>query len=168
MTVSSKKTQKLRAKYDGICIFDKNNNGVTGHVRFKKQNGKIKIEYEIEGLSDGEHGFHIHEYGDLSEECKKACSHFNPTGDVHGGRNSKHRHIGDLGNIVSKDNIAKGSFYDKHISLDYKSKYCIIGRSVIVHEDRDDLGEGGDAESLKTGNAGKRLACGVIGITKKC
>ncbi len=168
MTMSKKKTQKNKIKHDGICIFDSNDNGVTGFVRFKKYIGKIKIEYEIMGLSDGEHGFHIHEYGDLSEGCKKACSHFNPTGEVHGGRDSKHRHIGDLGNIISENNVAKGSFYDQHISLDYKSKYCIIGRSVIVHEDRDDLGEGGDEESLKTGNAGKRLACGVIGITKRC
>ena len=43
---------------------------------------------------------------------------------------------------------------------------CIVGRMIIVHADRDDLGQGGDAESLKTGNAGKRVACGVIGLAK--
>ena len=43
-------------------------------------------------------------------------------------------------------------------------KYCITGRMIIIHEDEDDLGKGGDEESLKTGNAGKRLTCGVIGL----
>ena len=148
-----------------ICILHKNNNKISGHVIFT-QNKKVKVEYFIKGLKDGEHGFHIHEYGDLSDTCKSACSHFNPFNTNHGGRNSKERHVGDLGNITSKNGIAKGYFYDNMISLDPKHICCIIGRSVIVHQDRDDLGKGNDNESLKTGNAGKRLACGVIGISK--
>ena len=44
---------------------------------------------------------------------------------------------------------------------------CIVGRMIIVHQDRDDLGLGGDEESLKTGNAGKRVACGVIGLAER-
>ena len=152
---------KTKAK----CIFHQNPNKISGYVQFT-QNKKVKVEYLIKGLKDGEHGFHIHEYGDLSDSCKSACAHFNPYNKKHGGRNSKERHVGDLGNIISKNGIAKGYFYDDMISLDYKHTCCIIGRSVIVHEDRDDLGKGGDEESLKTGNAGKRLACGVIGITK--
>ena len=83
----------------------------------------------------------------------------------HGGRHSKERHVGDLGNIVSKNGIAKGHFMHHMTILDYKNECCVIGRSVIVHEDRDDLGKGGDEGWLKTGNAGKRLACGVIGIS---
>ena len=152
----------------GICIIHKNNNNIEGYVKFINKEHKTKIEYEIKGLSDGEHGFHIHKYGDLSDGCKSACAHFNPTNSVHGSRTSKQRHIGDLGNIVSKNGLSKGYFYDKFISLDYKHKNCIIGRSIIIHADRDDLGKGGDEESLKTGNAGKRLACGVIGLTNKC
>ena len=150
-----------------ICVFHTNKNNVSGVIKFIQKKNKVKVLYEIKGLTDGDHGFHIHEYGDLTDECKSACSHFNPNKETHGGRNSKHRHAGDLGNIFSKNKLAKGSFYDKQISLDYYNKYCIIGRAVIVHQDRDDLGKGKEKEeSLKTGNAGKRLACGVIGLTK--
>ena len=55
---------------------------------------------------------------------------------------------------------------DKLIRL--RGKYSLIGRSVVIHSERDDLGLGGNAESLKTGNAGKRIACGVIGYSKDC
>ena len=107
--------------------------------------------------------------GDLTDGCLSSCSHFNPFNNTHGGRNSKNRHVGDLGNIFSKNKVAKGVMYDKVISLDFKSKCCVIGRCIVVHEGEDDLGKGGDDESLKTGNAGKRLGCGVIGLSKlKC
>ncbi len=166
-----KKNQKGKGKDNtikAICVFHHNNNNVTGIIKFSQKNKKVKVEFEIEGLSDGKHGFHIHEYGDLTDECNSACSHFNPNNTNHGGRNSKERHVGDLGNVISKNKLAKGYFYDNQISLDFHHKHCIIGRAVIVHEDEDDLGKGkGDKkeESLKTGNAGKRLACGVIGLT---
>ena len=165
-----KKKQKGSGKeIKAICVFHQNNNGVSGIIKFSEKNNKVKVEFAIKGLEDGKHGFHIHEYGDLTDECNSACSHFNPNNTNHGGRNSKERHVGDLGNVISKNNLAKGYFYDTQISLDFKHPHCIIGRAVIVHADEDDLGKGkGEKkeESLKTGNAGKRLACGVIGLTK--
>jgi superoxide dismutase, Cu-Zn family len=164
-----KNIKNIKHKIKAICVFHHNKNKVSGVIKFLQKKNKVKVLYEIKGLDDGEHGFHIHEYGDLTDECKSACSHFNPDNETHGGRHNKNRHAGDLGNIVSKNKIAKGSFYDKQISLYYHNKYCIIGRAVIVHQDRDDLGKGkGEKkeDSLKTGNAGKRLACGVIGLTK--
>ena len=162
----NKKTKKRSKKIRAICVLHENKNGVTGKVFFSqnKNSSKVKVEYEIYGLSDGKHGFHVHEYGDVTDNCMSACSHFNPFGKVHGGRKSKERHVGDLGNIISKNNVAKGYFYDKIISLKFNKKNCIVGRSIVVHEDEDDLGKGGNEESLKTGNAGKRLACGVIGL----
>lgn len=153
---------------NAVCVFHQNENGVSGKVIFKQEKSGLTIEYTIYGLSDGEHGFHIHQYGDLTENCKSACSHFNPNYQSHGGRTGKNRHLGDLGNILSKNKKATGKFRDKHLSLDMHSENCIVGRSVIVHKDRDDLGKGGDEESLKTGNAGARLACGVIGLAKDC
>ena len=74
------------------------------------------------------------------------------------------RHVGDLGNILSnsEEGIAEIDFDDSFISL--SGENSIIGRCVVVHEGEDDLGKGKDEESKKTGNAGKRVACGVIGL----
>ena len=79
----------------------------------------------------------------------------------------KKRHVGDLGNIITNNKgEAKYTFYDKIIKLRGK-KANIIGRGLIIHEDKDDCGQGGNPESLKTGNAGKRIACAVIGYSKE-
>ena len=147
-----------------VAVIAPNDNNVSGVVHFIQQGKKLHIDYSIKGLSDGEHGFHIHEYGDLTDGCESACAHFNPDGKEHGGLTSKVRHLGDLGNIDSKDDLAEGRITTESISLIMGEKNCILGRMIIVHADRDDLGLGGDEESLKTGNAGKRLGCGVIGL----
>lgn len=163
----SKKNKKSK-KIDAICVIHDNKENIRGIIKFTEKNKKIKIEYEINGLKDGKHGFHIHQYGDLTDGCMSSCAHFNPFNCNHGGLKSKERHVGDLGNIISKNNVAKGIINDNLISLNMKSKCCIIGRCIVIHEDEDDLGQGVNDESLVTGNAGKRLCCGVIGLSKKC
>jgi Cu-Zn family superoxide dismutase len=147
-----------------VSVLAENKNNITGKIYFSQIKSKLKINYEIYGLTDGKHGFHIHEYGDLTDGCNSACAHFNPFNKKHGGHNSIERHAGDLGNLISKNGISKGTLFDKILSLDYKSPTCIIGRMVIIHKDEDDLGLGKNEESLKTGNAGERVSCGVIGI----
>ena len=147
-----------------VSVLAENKNNITGKIYFFQIKSKLKINYEIYGLTDGKHGFHIHEYGDLTDGCNSACAHFNPFNKKHGGHNSRERHAGDLGNLISKNGISKGTLFDKILSLDYKSPTCIIGRMVIIHKDEDDLGLGKNEESLKTGNAGERVSCGVIGI----
>ncbi len=139
------------------------NNNVTGVVNFIQKLSHLEIKFKIMNLDDGEHGFHIHKNGDLTSGCKSACEHFNPFNKTHGGLRSKNSHAGDLGNIISINKIAEGIIRTNKVSLD-KIDNNIIGRMIIVHKDRDDLGKGGNEESLKTGNAGARLACGVIGI----
>lgn len=81
----------------------------------------------------------------------------------HGAPNDTDRHVGDLGNIEAGQNtVATISIVDHVISL--KGPHSIIGRAIVVHSDVDDLGKGGFADSLTTGHAGTRVACGVIGI----
>ena len=141
---------------------------VQGVVRFRTVGrNQVEVSYSLTGLSDGLHGFHIHEYGDLSEGCKSACAHFNPQGKTHGGPHDAERHAGDLGNVDARDGVAKGKLVVSGISLNPKSRLSIIGRAVVVHADPDDLGRGGNAESLRTGNAGARIGCAVIGLSSR-
>uniref|UniRef100_A4K522 Superoxide dismutase [Cu-Zn] n=1 Tax=Bufo gargarizans TaxID=30331 RepID=A4K522_BUFGR len=144
-----------------ICVL-KGNGPVHGIVGFNQDGGEVTVKGTINGLTDGLHGFHIHVYGDNTNGCMSAGPHFNPHGKSHGAPEDEERHVGDLGNITSKDGVAEFEFKDKIISLE--GEHNIIGRTAVVHEKADDLGKGGDNESKVTGNAGGRLACGVIGI----
>lgn len=148
----------------------KGDSGVAGTVYFKQSasGGPVTITGEVKGLSPGEHGFHIHEYGDSTNGCISAGPHFNVNpSNHHGGPTSAVRHNGDLGNLLANNQgVATINMTDSQISLVGGDKLDIKGRSLVVHEKKDDLGQGGDDESLKTGNAGSRLACGVIGIAK--
>lgn len=138
---------------------------IKGSIEFSEssRSNNIIIDVNLTGLKPGKHGFHIHETGNLLDDCKSCKSHFNPFGKNHGGPKSSERHVGDLGNIIA-DN--KGEvhmkIYDNQISLRNLQRN-IIGRSVVIHSGEDDLGRGGDEESLKTGNAGSRIGCAVIG-----
>ena len=117
------------------------------------------VKGTITGLKPGEHGFHIHEFGDMSDGCKSMGGHYNPDGVDHGDINEGH--VGDLGNITA-DQSGTAKFTIEAKRVDLLGNRSVIGRGFVVHSDKDDLGKGGDAESLKTGNAGDRLACGVI------
>ncbi|XP_034950180.1 superoxide dismutase [Cu-Zn]-like isoform X2 [Chelonus insularis] len=138
---------------------------VTGSVKFVQStpNGPVTVTGTISGLTQGQHGFHIHEKGDLSKNCTSTGAHFNPSKQPHGGPNDAVRHIGDLGNIeANAQGVATINITDKVISL--TGPDSILGRSVVVHSGADDLGKGGQPLSNTTGNAGDRWGCGVIGI----
>jgi len=122
------------------------------------------IKGKISGLKPGKHGFHIHEFGDLSDGCDSAGAHYNPDDVNHGDLDNGH--VGDLGNVVAgTDGIADFTLVAKRVDL--TGDRSVVGRSIVIHSNADDLGKGGDAESLKTGNAGDRLACGVITLKAK-
>jgi len=144
----------------------KGDSQVSGTVTLEQasRNSPVKITGKIQNLSKNAlHGFHVHELGDASNGCLSAGPHFNPYSKNHGAPTDSERHVGDLGNIQSDGSgEATLSIQDPLISLN--GPLSIIGRSVVVHAGTDDLGKGNDAESLKTGNAGARSACGVIGL----
>ncbi|CAL8075807.1 unnamed protein product [Calicophoron daubneyi] len=149
-----------------VCIMS-GSSGVKGTVWFTQDNpdSEVKMSIEFTGVPPGKHGFHVHEFGDLTNGCISAGAHFNPENMTHGGPDDKIRHVGDLGNLTAdKDGVIKHQFSDHMISL--SGKNSIIGRSMVIHEDEDDLGRTSHEQSKITGNAGARLACGIIGAAK--
>lgn len=133
---------------------------IHGTVAFTPVNGGLRIVTRVEGLPPGDHGFHIHEFGDCTTpDGTSAGGHFNPQGAPHAGPDAEARHVGDLGNLTADtEGVATYDRVDGAVQL--HGPHGIIGRGVIVHAGADDL------TSQPTGGAGARLACGVIGIAK--
>jgi superoxide dismutase, Cu-Zn family len=133
----------------------KSGSKVTGAVTFSKVGEEVQVVADIQNLTPGKHGFHIHEKGDCSApDAASAGAHFNPTHQHHGGPATADHHSGDLGNIEAD---ASGKAH-----LDWKGKLSltgsdsIIGKSIVVHEKEDDL------KTDPSGNSGARIACGAI------
>lgn len=144
-----------------ICVLQPTKgNNVDGTITFTQTKGGIKVVAHVEGLTPGKHGFHIHQYGDISApDGTSTGGHFNPENVNHGAPGDKIRHVGDLGNLeAGADGKANLEYTDKVISM--SGAHSIIGRGIIVHTGEDDL------TSQPTGAAGARVAYGVIGIAK--
>lgn len=132
-----------------------------GNVSFELGKSGVRVVADITGLTPGKHGFHIHEFGDISsEDGMSAGGHFNPMAMPHSMPTSDKRHVGDLGNIEA-DSTGKAHLEYVDTMLSLSGENTILGRAVVVHEKEDDL------KTQPTGNAGARLAYGVIGIAKK-
>ena len=131
---------------------------VSGQLTFRQENGFVRVRGEIEGLTPGVHGMHIHEVGDCSApDASSAGGHFAPHDAIHGApsQSAGLHHAGDLGNIVAnEEGIASVDVIDGTLTLDGGSS--LIGRAIIVHAEADDL------VSQPSGNSGDRVACGVI------
>jgi superoxide dismutase, Cu-Zn family len=151
------KGQEIKA----ICVlYPTAGNNVSGTATFTSTEKGVKVVVDVQGLTKGKHGIHIHEYGDCSApDGSSAGGHFNPAGMVHAGPMDMTRHMGDMGNLEA-DGSGKAhlEYFDQMIS--FKGENSIIGKSVILHKSEDDL------KSQPAGNAGPRVACGVIGIAK--
>jgi len=152
--------------FSAVAVINVGNVGDTkGSVLLTQDHydGPVIITGNITGLEPNtQHGFHVHGSGDIRDGCKSTGGHFNPYGKSHGAPQDAERHVGDLGNILSDNlGVARISITDSVVSL--CGADSIVGRAFVVHAGVDDLGKGGNAESLKTGNAGARIGCGIIG-----
>ena len=128
-----------------------------GNVTFIQKGDKVVVDARVTGLTPGLHGFHVHEKGDCTApDAASAGAHFNPLKTPHAGPDSPQRHAGDLGNLsADAGGVAVYHAEVSGISVGTAAD-SIVGRAVIVHANADDL------RSQPAGNAGPRLACGLI------
>ncbi|MEN1958582.1 superoxide dismutase family protein [Luteimonas changyuni] len=134
-------------------------NSVTGEITFAAVDGGVAITGQVNGLPPNtEHGFHVHETGDCSApDGTSAGGHFNPTDSAHGRVSAGEHHVGDTDNIRADDTgVARVDTRLDGATLADGAPTDVLGRAVIVHADPDDYA------TQPTGNAGARLACGVI------
>ncbi|MEN1941997.1 superoxide dismutase family protein [Luteimonas sp. MJ174] len=134
-------------------------NSVTGEITFAAVDGGVTITGQVNGLTPNtEHGFHVHESGDCSApDGTSAGGHFNPADSAHGRVSSGEHHVGDTDNIRADDTgVARVDTRLDGATLADGAPTDVLGRAVIVHADPDDYA------TQPTGNAGARLACGVI------
>lgn len=142
----------------------KSESKVSGTVTFtqKEDGGPVEVAISLEGLTPGDHGFHVHETGDCSApDAKSAGGHFNPIKAEHGGPDSAEHHAGDFGNITAGDD----GKVDTTVTVDFitlgEGETSVVGKAVVVHEKADDL------KSQPSGDAGGRIGCGVIEIKQQ-
>ncbi|XP_073011830.1 superoxide dismutase [Cu-Zn], chloroplastic [Typha latifolia] len=165
LSVASRKTLAVVAATKKAVAVLKGTSAVEGVVTLlQEDDGPTTVKVRVAGLTPGRHGFHLHEFGDTTNGCISTGPHFNPNGMTHGAPEDEVRHAGDLGNIVANsEGVAEATIVDNQIPL--SGSNSVVGRAFVVHELEDDLGKGGHELSLSTGNAGGRLACGVVGLT---
>jgi Cu/Zn superoxide dismutase len=147
----------------GVAVFKEKE--IQGEVVLSDRKQGVQLVAVFTMLPPGPHGFHIHKAGDLrGEGCMGLCEHYDIGHHCHGGAptSKKERHTGDLGNIAIKTGArrVRKTYYIKGISV-----ADLLGRSIIVHEGEDDLGQGGFEDSKTTGHSGKRMGCAIIGRT---
>ena len=139
-------------------LASKSGSTVTGKVTFTQHGGKVAMKVVVNGLTPGQHAIHLHDTGDCSApDATSAGGHWNPTSENHGKWGHTPFHNGDIGNLVAD---AKGK-----AELNVESELWtigdgkpsdVVGHAVIVHAKEDDF------TTQPTGNAGGRVACGVI------
>ena len=154
------KTRK-HATIKGVAVFK--DTAIQGEVIIMNHRQGVMLKAMFTKLPPGPHGFHIHKAGDLrGEGCMGLCEHYDLGHHVHGAgpTSKKERHTGDLGNITL---LAKRSCIRKSYYIKGPCVLDLLGRSLIVHEDKDDLGLGGHNDSKTTGHSGKRMGCAIIG-----
>ncbi|XP_036275283.1 extracellular superoxide dismutase [Cu-Zn] isoform X2 [Pipistrellus kuhlii] len=135
---------------------------VTGLVLFRQlaPGGRLDAYFDLKGFPtepyNSSRAIHVHQFGDTMRGCEATGPHYNPLGVLHP------QHPGDFGNFV----VRGGGLwrYRAGLAASLSGPHSIVGRAVVVHAGEDDLGLGSNAASLQNGNAGRRLACCVVGL----
>jgi Cu-Zn family superoxide dismutase len=162
LIIQAQPEEKSSAPLKAIAVlYPTAGNKASGTVTFTEVADGVQVHAEITGLTPGNHGFHVHEFGDCSApDATSAGAHFNPTTKPHAAPDAAERHVGDMGNVEADGSgKAKLEYLDHQISLT-NDQQLVIGRSVVVHAKADDL------KSQPAGDSGARVACGVIGRAK--
>jgi Cu-Zn family superoxide dismutase len=134
------------------------NNSISGLVSFIEEDRGIRIVANVNGLSPGKHGFHLHTFGDCTNlNDGSAGEIFNPLNKNHGGPDKREHKLGDFANLVA-DTSGHAHLEWIDIDLDLDGPLSIIGRSILIHENEDDY------LSQPDGNSGPVIAYAVIGI----
>lgn len=132
----------------------------SGTVHFAQAaGGEVEVHVDLKGVPAGIHGFHLHEKGDCGDDAKAAGGHFNPTSAPHASPEATSHHAGDFGNVTAD---AKGEVHTSfmtHSVTVAPGPNSVVGHAVVLHADPDDL------TTQPAGNAGKRIACGVVSAT---
>ncbi|HYC93677.1 MAG TPA: superoxide dismutase family protein [Thermoanaerobaculia bacterium] len=118
--------------------------------------GSVRVQAELSGVPAGVHGFHIHEKGDCGDNGNAAGGHYNPLSTPHGAPNAETKHAGDFGNVTADaSGRVSHSFTTRSITVE-EGPTTAVGHAIILHANPDDL------TTQPTGNAGARIACGVV------
>lgn len=135
---------------------------VSGTLQLMPMADGVHVTGELGGLAPGPHGFHVHERGDCSAaDASSAGGHFNPTNMPHGRSGPNPHHLGDSDNIVANANrVATVNAHLHDVTLGTGLPNDIAGRAIVVHADPDDY------TSQPSGDAGSRVACGVISVIR--
>ena len=132
---------------------------ISGNVNFREFWNGMYLDGRITGLSPGVHGIHIHENAITDGDCSLAGQHFNPFNTAHGGPKTDPSHAGDLGNINQNNDRAYSlvRIFTTKVTLKPLEDNSILGKSIVIHDNADDLGF-----EDPTGNAGEGIACATI------
>lgn len=128
---------------------------VIGTAELTEEDKGVTVRVNAEGLEEGEHGIHFHEFGKCDgPDFTTAGEHFNPTTAEHGS------HAGDLPNLtVDQDGKAEAEFTAENVTLQSGEENSLFkegGTALVIHENPD------DGTSQPSGDSGNRIACGVV------